>query len=106
MSSHFRHTDRSRSKNDCYAAPWWKDADPARVESVLLALGLYIRRSGAWWICRCPLGEHPDHNPSFGIRDSGYWKCFSCGQHGDLPALVMSVWNCDFREAARWLQDF
>lgn len=88
-----------------YAPDWWSAPCDHQVEGVLTSLGMTPKRSGAWFTCRCPLGSHTDRHPSFAVRPaSGSWTCFSCGQHGSLPDLVMHLLGEDFRGAARWLR--
>ena len=90
-----------------FPSPWWRTPDPARIEYVLRSLGMNVKHSGQWFTARCPLGLHPDRHPSFAMRqDTGRWKCFSCGEHGDLPELVMALLGEDFKGAAQWLRNF
>jgi DNA primase len=46
-----------------------------------------------------------DSNPSLVLfSDSGRFKCFACGVHGDVIDLVRAVRGVGFREAVAWLQ--
>lgn len=50
----------------------------------------------------CPF--HNDTNPSFvwyRKTKSGY--CFSCGKHGDIIDISMTIFNLDFKEACKKL---
>jgi archaellum biogenesis ATPase FlaH len=41
---------------------------------------------------KCPLGTHEDKNPSFSFFDGGEkWKCFSCGETGDVIDIAEKV---------------
>lgn len=63
-----------------------------------------LRRRGAdWWGC-CPF--HHEKSPSFHINPStGLWKCFGCGEGGDLFGYVMRRENLEFPDAVRFLAD-
>lgn len=70
---------------------------------LLSALGFHVntRTRGR---CACIL--HSGSNPSaFAWKDSGLWKCFSCGKSGDRIRLVRFVKNCSFIEALKFLAD-
>lgn len=55
---------------------------------------------GLWW--RCPF--HDDHNPSFQVSpDRGSWRCFGCGESGDVFALVMRLEHLKFPQAVQRL---
>jgi len=67
---------------------------PVTVEEILDALraaGRHPRRSGGWWVARCP--AHPDRHPSLGVRpgarDAGaVIRCFAgCPTRAVLDAL-------------------
>lgn len=50
----------------------------------------------------CPL--HKEKTPSFFVvPDKGFFKCFGCGESGDVFTLVMKAEQVDFLEAARRL---
>jgi DNA primase len=47
---------------------------------------------------RCPF--HPEKTPSFSTYDHGQkWKCFGCGESGDVISLVMKLYNLNFGQA-------
>jgi len=51
----------------------------------------------------CPL--HNEKTPSFcWNKDEKYYKCFGCGEAGDIIDLYMKINHCDFRQACRELQ--
>jgi len=70
------------------------DYESARSQFNLFAeverdLGQPLRRSGKWFMWRCPF--HADDDPSFGVADEHFY-CFGCEKHGDIVD-----WLRDFR---------
>ena len=59
-------------------------------------LGQPNRHSGKWWLWRCPF--HPEHTPSFGVTKTSY-KCFGCGESGDLFTWFQKYHGLDFKAA-------
>ena len=54
-----------------------------------------------WYLC--PL--HNEKTPSFcWNKDDKYYKCFGCGEGGDIINLYMKINNCNFRQACLDLQ--
>jgi DNA primase len=46
----------------------------------------------------CPF--HHEKSPSFFVNESlGYYKCFGCGEHGDVFTFLQKIDNLTFREA-------
>ena len=61
------------------------------------------QRGNDFWGC-CPF--HNEKTPSFHvIPDTGFWKCFSCGKHGDCFSYVMERDHLDFPDAVRALAE-
>lgn len=59
-------------------------------------------KKGKVWKGLCPF--HDDRNPSFTVHDdSGRWRCWSCGESGDLFDWLSRSEGLDFREAVRYL---
>ncbi len=57
-----------------------------------------LQRSGQNLRGRCPF--HEERTPSFFVfPDSGNYKCFGCGEAGDIFTFVMKTENLDFRQA-------
>jgi hypothetical protein len=55
-----------------------------------------------WW--SCPLGTHEDRNPSFCVDPvKRRWRCFGCGEHGDVATLLMKLQGMTFPEAVSYL---
>ncbi len=52
----------------------------------------------------CPF--HEERTPSFHVIPSrGFYKCFGCGEGGDVISFVQKVNNVTFVEAVEWLAD-
>ncbi|HNZ27807.1 MAG TPA: DNA primase [Spirochaetota bacterium] len=68
-------------------------------------VGEYVRslkRSGKNWIGLCPF--HNDKNPSFSVsQDYGIYRCFSCGEKGDIISFIEKIENVSFSEAIKLL---
>ncbi len=68
----------------------------------------YMRlvKRGANYEGHCPFG-HDDKTPSFKINPvKGIFKCFSCGEGGNVVRFVMLMEHCTWIEAMRKLADF
>lgn len=78
-----------------------KSANP--LESVI---GNYVtlKRSGRNYVCCCPF--HSEKTPSFHINVSeGFYKCFGCGESGDVFSFIMKMENLDFADALKFLAE-
>jgi DNA primase len=80
------------------------------VERVRLALPLSdvvqqylaLRRVGRNWVGLCPF--HAERSGSFNVRDeTGRYRCFGCGQAGDVFRFVMDMEHLDFVAAVERL---
>src|SRR5438067_11704571 len=61
-----------------------------------------LKRSGRSMKGLCPF--HAEKTPSFYVfPDSGTWKCFGCGEGGDIFTFVQKRENLEFGEALRSL---
>jgi len=59
------------------------------------------RRGLNYWAC-CPF--HNEKTPSFSIKQDGqFFKCFGCGESGNVITLVMKMENVDFLSAVEIL---
>ena len=63
---------------------------------------LELRRSGANFMARCPF--HGEKTPSFNVnRNMQIYKCFGCGESGDVIKFVEKYESCSFTEACEIL---
>ena len=73
------------------------------VQLVSETVELRQRGTNDWWGC-CPF--HHEKSPSFHISSStGLWKCFGCGEGGNIFGYVMRREALDFQDAVRYLAD-
>lgn len=66
--------------------------------------GIDLRRAGASAKACCPF--HKEKTPSFHVSsERGFYKCFGCGEHGDIFTFVQKFEGIPFPEAVRKLAD-
>lgn len=66
--------------------------------------GIDIKRAGSAVKACCPF--HNEKTPSFHINnDKGFYKCFGCGEHGDIFTFVQKYEGIPFIEAVRKLAE-
>ncbi len=64
--------------------------------------GTQLKQNGKRWKGLCPF--HGDKNPSFTVtEETGRYKCFACGEGGDIFTWVMKTQNLEFGDALRIL---
>jgi DNA primase len=70
-----------------------------RIDPVdLISRYVSLKKSGKNYKGLCPF--HPDRTPSFNVsREFGTWKCFGCGESGDVFTFIEKIENLTFREA-------
>ncbi|MBS1712831.1 MAG: DNA primase [Armatimonadetes bacterium] len=75
----------------------------SRIDIVeLVGQRVSLKKAGKDWKGLCPF--HDDRNPSLHVsRDKGLYKCYSCGEGGDVYKWVMQTEHVDFPEALRIL---
>lgn len=57
-----------------------------------------LTKAGAYWKGLCPF--HHEKSPSFFVNDDlGYYKCFGCGEYGDIFTFRQKYEHLTFREA-------
>jgi DNA primase len=69
-------------------------------------VGQYVqlRRAGRTYMARCPF--HKERTPSFHVSaERGTYKCFGCGEGGDIFTFVEKMDGVDFRTALKQLAD-
>lgn len=61
-----------------------------------------LRKTGASYKGKCPF--HDDTTPSFVVTPSrGIYKCFACGEGGDVVTFLMKHNGWSYPEALKWL---
>jgi DNA primase len=61
-----------------------------------------LKRSGKEWKGKCPF--HDDRTPSFYVvPQKGFYKCFGCGESGDVFTFVMKRTGMEFNDAVKQL---
>lgn len=61
-----------------------------------------LTKKGANYMCCCPF--HGEKTPSFSVnRQRQIYKCFGCGEGGNVVTFVMKYENCTFPEAIKIL---
>lgn len=82
-----------------------RDAIRSRIDIVdLVSQRVQLKRAGRHFKGLCPF--HEDRNPSFTVSpETGYYKCWSCGESGDIFTWVMKTQNVEFGEALKQLAE-
>ena len=63
-----------------------------------------LQKKGSNYMCCCPF--HGEKTPSFSVnRSRQIYKCFGCGEGGNVITFVMKYENCTFPEALKMLAD-
>lgn len=63
-----------------------------------------LKRAGRNYMGLCPF--HNDKSPSFSVsQDKQIYKCFACGEAGNVITFVMKQRNMNFIEAVKYLAD-
>jgi len=84
-----------------------KDGDVERVRqatSIVDVVGQYVplKRAGKDYKAICPF--HQEKTPSFNVSPTKQiYKCFGCGQGGDVFSFIMQTENLEFPEAVEFL---
>lgn len=72
---------------------------------IIQIIGEYVsslKRSGKNWVGLCPF--HNDKHPSMNVSpELGIFKCFSCGEGGDIIGFVQKIENVSFTESVELL---
>ncbi len=68
----------------------------------LVGQSVNLKRTGKYFEGLCPF--HDDRRPSFRLSETtGRYKCWACGEHGDIFTWVMKTQNLTFRESVEIL---
>jgi hypothetical protein len=68
----------------------------------LVACHTTLKRSGSAWRGPCPIHGSGKASTSFSVRGNRF-RCFACGEHGDVFGFTMWADHVDFGEAVRRL---
>lgn len=67
----------------------------------------FIPSQNDWFMSNCPIPEHNDSSPSFGVHNGKQtFNCFGCGCQGDIIKLVQVVEKLTFVETIQKLSLF
>lgn len=68
----------------------------------IISAHVALRKMGRTYKGLCPF--HNEKTPSFNVDpDRGLWKCFGCGEGGDVFSFVQKIENLSFAEAVEQL---
>ncbi|WP_461207793.1 DNA primase [Clostridium sp. DL1XJH146] len=63
-----------------------------------------LKKSGANYFGLCPF--HNEKSPSFSVsKDKQIFKCFGCGEAGNVISFVMKIYSLNFQEAIKFLAE-
>ncbi len=78
----------------------WAVKDAARIEDVAPSYGPFKMVGDGRLLGRCVAPGHPDRTPSMSVyTERQTFRCFGCGEHGDVLDLVMLAEGCELHEA-------
>ena len=64
-----------------------------------------LKKSGSDYVGNCPF--HNEKTPSFKIPVNGnFYKCFGCGESGDVFSFVIKHTNCNFNDAVEYVAKY
>lgn len=69
--------------------------------SVVESSGVMLERRGTRHCGLCPF--HAEKTPSFFVFQDNRFKCFGCGEHGDVIDFVQRLHGLSFRDALKYL---
>jgi DNA primase len=74
-----------------------------RVDAVaVIGRHMELKRSGRTWSGCCVF--HGERTPSFHVYpEDGHWKCYGCGEHGDVFKFLQKLQGKEFPEVVRSL---
>ncbi|GIU82861.1 MAG: DNA primase [Acidobacteria bacterium] len=58
-----------------------------------------LKKRGSYWMGLCPF--HQEKTPSFAVNPNKGYKCFGCGEGGDVFSFVMKIEGVSFSEALK-----
>ena len=70
----------------------------------IISESVRLKRTGRNFVGLCPF--HNDKNPSFSVsQEKQIYKCFSCGEAGNVVTFVMKQMNMNYVEALKYLAE-
>jgi hypothetical protein len=75
--------------------------DHIELTRVVESAGVELRRQGSRHVALCPF--HDEKTPSFFIFNDRRFKCFGCGEHGDVIDFVQKHYGISFQGALKHL---
>jgi len=64
-----------------------------------------LKKKGVFLFALCPF--HAEHSPSFSVKaQTGRFKCYGCGETGDIFDFLMKLERLTRKEALEWLASF
>ena len=70
----------------------------------IISESVRLNRTGRNFVGLCPF--HNDKNPSFSVsQEKQIYKCFSCGEAGNVVTFVMKQMNMNYVEALKYLAE-
>ena len=70
----------------------------------IISENVRLKKSGRNYVGLCPF--HNDKSPSLSVsQDKQIYKCFSCGEAGNVITFVMKYKKLTFYEASKYLAD-
>lgn len=67
--------------------------------SIVESAGVELRRNGPRHVGLCPF--HSEKTASFYVFDDGGFKCFGCGESGDVIDFVQKIYGLSFKDALK-----
>ena len=87
-----------------YTAKTLEAINGLNLAEIVEASGVSLKKTGKSWMGLCPF--HNDKNPSLSVMQEGnkwFWKCFGCGQKGNVIKYVMAKEQRGFIETVEYL---
>lgn len=69
--------------------------------SLVESSGIELNRRGTRHVGLCPF--HDEKTPSFFVFQDNHYKCFGCGEHGDVIDFVQKLYGLSFKDALKYL---
>lgn len=71
------------------------------ISDVIAAQGVELKTQGNRKIGLCPF--HNERTPSFFVFSDSRFKCFGCGESGDVIDFIQKFHRCSFKDALKHL---